>query len=78
MYKQHIQLNIKKNKKRSQKMGKKSKYAVCHKGNPTYLDFLLIFWLDHKEQIMPFAATWMQLEILRDTNILSEVGQKDK
>ena len=27
-----------------------------------------------KEQIMPFAATWMQLEML----ILSEVSQKEK
>ena len=30
--------------------------------------------LSHKKGTMPFAATWMQLEIL----ILSEVSQKEK
>ena len=30
--------------------------------------------LSHKDKIMPFAATWMELEIL----LLSEVSQKEK
>ena len=30
--------------------------------------------LSHKKKIMPFAATWMEIETL----ILSEMSQKDK
>jgi len=33
-----------------------------------------ILFIHKKEQNMPFAATWMELEIL----ILSEVSQKEK
>ena len=33
-----------------------------------------IYWAIKKNKMMPFAATWMQLEII----ILSEVSQKEK
>ena len=48
-------------------------YTHTHTHTHTYIH-TMEYYLAIKKEIMPFAATWMQLKII----ILSEVSQKEK